>query len=337
MDPIVSIITPAFNHASYIEACITSVLAQTFADWEMIIVDDGSTDGTIEAAQRAAHGDRRVRIVEQENVGVFRLFATYNRALKLARGELVAVLEGDDLWEPRKLETQIGAFRSRPRAVLCFSDIFLVGESGDAIRREGPDPSVPRAILENEPVGAILNQLYLENCIPAVSVVARKAAIDRIGGFQQPDGLPLVDIPTWLALATVGPFAYVPEPLATWRWHPFQITKSYHTEILQHVHELVQNHLQNLEEQFAACVHVTRREIDRQHRNTRHRAYAQSGRFKLIQGRYAEARSDFLRAVFFPHGAQISVRLMGLAGFVSGLFRMDLEWAARLFGRTRIS
>ena len=114
MDPLVSIITPTYNHEAFIGACIESVLTQTVGDWEMIIVDDGSTDSTATIAKAFAKKDDRVRVFSRENVGIFKLAETYNFGLEKASGKIVAVLEGDDVWEPRKLELQIAAFDTSP-------------------------------------------------------------------------------------------------------------------------------------------------------------------------------------------------------------------------------
>jgi glycosyltransferase involved in cell wall biosynthesis len=87
---LVTVITPTYNHEQYIRACIESVLSQTYPKWEQVIVDDGSTDKTPEII--GSYKDKRIRYVRQENVGIFRLPETYNRALAAARGELIAML-----------------------------------------------------------------------------------------------------------------------------------------------------------------------------------------------------------------------------------------------------
>ena len=94
--PLVSILTPAYNHARFVGPCIESVLSQTYANWEQIIFNDGSTDNTGEIVKR--YSDRRIRYYRQENQGIEKLAKTYNRALAEARGSIVVILEGDDLW-----------------------------------------------------------------------------------------------------------------------------------------------------------------------------------------------------------------------------------------------
>src|SRR5215472_13719208 len=120
--PLVSIITPTFNHEGYIGPCVESVLKQSFQDWEQIIIDDGSTDRTRDVVHR--YSDQRIRYVYQENQGINALPHTYNRALGLCSGAFIAILEGDDLWPAHKLAHLTPAFDD-PRVVLAYG---VVGE-----------------------------------------------------------------------------------------------------------------------------------------------------------------------------------------------------------------
>src|SRR6266540_6368104 len=110
--PLVTAIVTFFNQAEFVDTALSSVLAQTYPALEVIVVDDGSTDGT--AARCAAWGDRIV-YVRQANAGAA---AARNSGLRLARGELIAHLDGDDLWEPEKLRVQVDAARRFPDAAL---------------------------------------------------------------------------------------------------------------------------------------------------------------------------------------------------------------------------
>src|ERR1700690_1726677 len=107
--PLVSVVTPTYNHERFIGPCIESLLGQSYPDWEQIIIDDGSTDDTGKIV--STYRDSRIRYHSQANQGPFELAKTYNRALALARGELIAILEGDDYWPANKLATLIPAFQ----------------------------------------------------------------------------------------------------------------------------------------------------------------------------------------------------------------------------------
>jgi len=106
--PMVSIITPTYNHERFIAQCIESVLAQSYPYWEQIIIDDGSTDRTSEIVAR--YRDDRITYTRQENRGIWQLSRIYNDALMRSKGQYIAILEGDDFWPPHKLERQMKAF-----------------------------------------------------------------------------------------------------------------------------------------------------------------------------------------------------------------------------------
>jgi glycosyltransferase involved in cell wall biosynthesis len=338
LDPLVSIITPTFNHEGYIGPCIESVQAQTFQNWELLILNDGSTDTTGQVADRYAEKDHRIRVYHSENVGVFRLDETYNRALSQAGGSLIGILEGDDLWEPDKLRKQVDALNEHPEAVLCWTRAMIVNHGLETIRDDDTDvDGLPTSWLTNDPVGSALNGLYLSNFIPAASILFRTDVLRELGGFQKEEGLPLVDYPTLLVAATRGTFAFVNEVLAKWRWHPNQVTRLFHTDIIERVRDTAIAHHDELGEPFRSRVTVTRRQIERRYQGEVHRAYVQAGRYKLVQRRFAAARLDFKKAFWYPGPIRPVLRLQALAGIGSSLVKSDLEWIARLLGKTDLS
>jgi glycosyltransferase involved in cell wall biosynthesis len=125
MPPLVSVIVTAYNHERYIAAAIQSVIDQTYHDYELIVVDDGSTDGTSDRVLAFADD---ILLVRQENQGIA---ASRNTGIRHARGQLLAFLDGDDLWEPDKLAHHVAAAKSRPRSGLIVAD--GVQFSGDTI------------------------------------------------------------------------------------------------------------------------------------------------------------------------------------------------------------
>jgi len=118
--PLVSIISPVYNHEKYITDCIESVRNQTYTDWEMIIINDGSTDNTIKVIESFLKLEDRIHLLDQENVGIFRLSDTYNRGLQVAKGKYIAILEGDDFWERNKLERQVAIMESDQSIILAW-------------------------------------------------------------------------------------------------------------------------------------------------------------------------------------------------------------------------
>lgn len=134
MTPRVSVIMPAFNCERYIAQAMTSVLRQTDPDLELIVVDDGSTDSTLEIARALAAEDARVVIVPQRNSG--RPAIARNAGLEAARGKHLSFLDADDSWEPERLELLVGGIEAHPEWVAVFHDMQYVEESGQPMREK---------------------------------------------------------------------------------------------------------------------------------------------------------------------------------------------------------
>lgn len=198
----VSVIIPLYNKAGSIRRAIESVLAQTISDFELLVVDDGSTDGGAELA--AAATDVRVRIIKQPNAGVS---AARNRGVSEARSDLVAFLDADDTWEPRFLEATLDAQSRYPVAVAWFSDFLEVG----------PEKTVPTIgawgkarVIRDYPDWFVRHR---GNGLFSSSSLVRKDALEACGGF--PEGVRNgEDTDTWFRLAWQGPVVYVGEALA---------------------------------------------------------------------------------------------------------------------------
>lgn len=172
--PRVSVIIPAWNRAGTILEAIHSVLSQTFVSLEVIVVDDGSTDGTA-AAVRERHGaDPRVVLLSQANQGPA---AARNAGIGRARGELIAFLDSDDLWDPEKLAAQVGHLDAHPVAGLTFCDARVQDERGPQARTRfeskgfGGDCSLRGLVEARFPL-----------CTP--SVLIRREALADAGGFD---------------------------------------------------------------------------------------------------------------------------------------------------------
>ena len=142
IDGRVSIITPCYNGERYIAETIESVLGQTYADWEMIIVDDGSRDGTADIAARYAERDGRISLLRQENAGTA---CARNNGLRHARGRYIALLDADDVWEPEFLERQLQFMREKGAACVCCAYRHI-----DADSREIQHPTVPMPLIRPE-------------------------------------------------------------------------------------------------------------------------------------------------------------------------------------------
>lgn len=226
MNPVVSIITPTFNHGKYIADCIESALAQTFKNWEMIIIDDGSTDSSSDIIKR--YPDPRITYIRKEHRGVEFLGDNYNHALRISKGDYILILEGDDFIPVNRLELQVSSFKDSG-VVLCHGKYAYVHDHKVLVA-----PTLFKTdILRNQPVGRAFHVfLHGFNMIGTQSVMVRKSALQQIGGFTQPSYLPLVDYPTWMKLAFLGRFEFIPEVLGFWRRHSLSITMNRSDEIL---------------------------------------------------------------------------------------------------------
>lgn len=218
--PLVSIITPVYNAERYIARCVESVRAQTFANWEQLIVDDGSTDATANVVAR--FGDARIRYFKLPHRGLTHLAETYNHALAHARGALVAVLEGDDFWPTHKLTEQVQVFEE-PDVMLSWGRAVTVDEAGHHLGWwRQPSQGTPAGRM---PLATLFKLLTRKNPLtPAATVMVRRAALESIGGFHQPAGTLFVDLPTWLQLAARvdGSAIYLRRCLACYRVHQQQ-------------------------------------------------------------------------------------------------------------------
>jgi glycosyltransferase involved in cell wall biosynthesis len=128
--PLISIITPSYNSAPYIKETIESVLQQTYPNWEMIIVDDCSTDDSKEIVKRYIQEDKRIKLISnQENIGVAQ---SRNRAIEEANGDYIALLDSDDIWVPNKLEKQIELMEEK-NILMSFSAYTIIDEKSETI------------------------------------------------------------------------------------------------------------------------------------------------------------------------------------------------------------
>jgi glycosyltransferase involved in cell wall biosynthesis len=169
----VSVIMPAYNVAAYIGAAIDSVKAQTVADWELLVVDDGSTDTTWELVRRLTVGDARIRLLQKPNGGIS---SARNMALAVSTGEFIAILDSDDVWEPTYLAEQLAVFARHPEVdVVTGNGWFLGSRLNGQLARPFPDP---------RPQPTLQTILADETSIFIMSLFRRRV-YEAIGGFDE--------------------------------------------------------------------------------------------------------------------------------------------------------
>jgi len=211
MAPLVSVIVPTHDRLPMLHDAIDSVLAQTYRDFEIIVVDDGSDDGTAEKI--AARYGSAVRVVAQARRGVA---AARNLGVQYSRGAYLAFLDSDDMWRPRKLEIQMGFMQTEARSRICQTEEIWI--------RNGVRVNPKKK--HRKPSGDVFRP-SLELCLvsPSAALMTREL-FERTGGFDE--SFPVCeDYDLWLRIAVEHPVHLIAEPLVIKRGgHPDQLSKS---------------------------------------------------------------------------------------------------------------
>lgn len=212
-EPLVSIVMPAYNAEKYVEDALRSVLAQTYRRWELIVVDDGSTDKTASIVRSFADSDERIKYIFQTNG---RMARARNNGIRHAVGPLIAFLDSDDLWLSIKLEQQILAWRET-NADVIFSDGFVFTDADEFDERV--TFKTVRGNFSGEEMYALLLQ---DNRVPILSALVGKDALLRAGLFDEQQGYQArcEDYDLWFRMAQAGALFYgMNERLVRYRVH----------------------------------------------------------------------------------------------------------------------
>ena len=209
-DPLVSVVIPAYNRASIVPRAIASVLAQTYQDWELIVVDDGSRDKTREAVEKFS--DARIRLVRhQQNAGQS---AARNTGIQAARGKYIAFLDSDDEWLPEKLARDVEAFEAGGDQVgLVYCGKKLVGADGQLLKVRMPT-------LQGDVHASLLQGDFIGSCS---RVAVRRRVLEPLGGFDE-SLCSYEDWDLWLRVAKVSTVALVPDCLVIRHFGPQQLS-----------------------------------------------------------------------------------------------------------------
>jgi glycosyltransferase involved in cell wall biosynthesis len=210
--PKVTVVIPAYNAMRYLPETMETALAQTFTDFEVLVVNDGSTDHTAEWVSQVT--DPRVRIVSQENKG---LAGARNTGIAHAKGEYIAYLDADDLWEPTKLEKQVRCLDENPEVGLVYTWTALADQDGKSTGR----------VISSHAEGNVWQELIEFNMVCCGSTpLIRRSCFDVVGLFS-PDVSPSDDWDMWLRIANKFSFGVVKEALIRYRQHPSNSSKNF--------------------------------------------------------------------------------------------------------------
>jgi len=272
-EPLISIITPTFNRERTIPLAVESVLAQSYGNWELLIIDDGSRDSTRERLSSYLEDDR-IQYFFQENQGQS---IARNLGLEHARGELVCFLDSDDLWVPEKLEQQVALMKAHPEVDVLHSDEIMIDEEGHELSRKNM----------RRYSGRIARQMLADNSVSINTVMARRACFDAMGGFSGRYAV-ADDYDIWLRFSARFTFLYVPEYWGYYRVMVDQISS-------------------NKDRRFAANEHIVRDFIQEYGSTLKPweirwglaRFYCRKARYFAVTGRAATAWGAIGRALRF--------------------------------------
>lgn len=206
--PRVSVLLTCYNHLAYLPVALDSVKSQNYRDFEVIAIDDGSTDGTREWLAKHA-GDAQV-VFNEQNLGTY---ATLNRALEAASGEFVAILNDDDIWAPQKLELQVELMKRLPKVGLVHTNGGFIDGEGKPIEGSPLGFRFPRTES-----GQVLPDLLYQNKIIASAACVRRECFEKVGSFN-PSFFGSGDWEMWLRIAERYEIGFVDEPLTFYRVH----------------------------------------------------------------------------------------------------------------------
>lgn len=205
--PTVSVIVPTHNRADLLAEALGSVLGQTYQDFEIIVVDNGSTDGTPDVV--AGLADPRIRYHWQEDSGL--PADSRNVGIRMSAGTYVAFLDSDDLWLPEKLERQVAYLQAHPDCGLVFMNARIIGDhprSGQTLLRKAP------------PSGRVFQALLWENFISTLTAMVPRRVLDRVGLFDLDPAIRRAeDYDLWLRIAHDHQVAYLPGVGGLYRFH----------------------------------------------------------------------------------------------------------------------
>lgn len=312
------------DHARYVNEALTSALTQDVD--EIVVVDDGSTDGTTDVVRTVR--DPRVRLIARPNRGITGLAETYSAGLDACRGDIVAILEGDDRWPAGTIAQHRAAFAD-PRVVVSHGRYSVIGARGDLLH-EGVAPSTPLA----EGVYDARPHLLRASYIMSVTAAIRRNVIVRVGGFAQLPGTPHWDYPTFLRLSEEGPFHFTHAVLGEWRRHgrsaTYRLASVGRSQIDEGISLSIALAL-DARKRMAGPGLPSVEAITAGWRSAEGHSVWQSARILLIGERYVEAQQLIRAYLWRPYPLGIRLRL--LLALAASRLHLNIEALLRFLSR----
>ena len=209
--PLVSVIIPCYNHEKFVSQALQSVFDQTYTNIELIVIDDGSKDNSVNIIKKIQE-NHEFTFVSQENSGVCK---TLNKAIAMSKGKYVALLASDDYWDLTKIAKQVDCLELHPNSEFCFTQA-----------KEFDDKNIKYSKIfpKNLLTGKVLNQVFLRQHVPAGSMMFSRQLFDKLNGFDE--NLKEEDWDFVIRSAAETEFSAVSEPLFYYRSHETNIMKT---------------------------------------------------------------------------------------------------------------
>lgn len=205
--PTVSVIVTCYNHLKFLPEALESIRNQDFQDFELILIDDGSTDGTREFL--ASYTCDQL-ILNEQNLGTY---ASLNKAISTSKGELIAILNDDDIWEPTKLSDQVTLLKDNPEISLTGCGGYFINSEGNRTEENTLGFTFPVFRTGNQ-----LNEFIYRNLVIPSGSMFRRKTFDELGGFDE-SFFGSGDWDLWFRFAQKGPIGCVEKPLLRYRVH----------------------------------------------------------------------------------------------------------------------
>lgn len=299
----VSVVLTCYNGSRWINEAIESVLAQTYEDFELVIIDDGSADNSKEIA--AAHlSDERVRYIYQENRG---FSAALNRGIKESSGGLIGFIGQDDLWMPNKLELQVKYLSEHRKVDLVYSGYYSIDSEGRTL--DLTDVKKPNPSLKND----VVKQLFLNNFIGFETALVKRKCFDEVGFFDE-HLLGLSDHDMWLRIAGSHNIGYLDLHLVKKREHEFRLSIVKAEVVSRDEFQIVKK---------AVSAYPFLKRVQRKKLSSLHYAL---GTILLQKGEYSKARQELIRAIMYQ-----PFKLKAIAICVApGLYAFAIDYYKKL-------
>jgi glycosyltransferase involved in cell wall biosynthesis len=205
--PRVSVVLPVWNGERFLAEAVESVLSQTLHRFELLLVDDGSTDATAEMSSDYARRDRRVQVIRLQRSGIAHAL---NAGIAAARGRYVARMDADDISHPSRLQKQLAHLDANPRCVAVGSAVYVMDERGGHVgtsRYPEEHAEITQTLMDGR-----------SNAMAHPTVMARRKALVAVGGYRH-DSVPSEDLDLWFRLSRIGTLANMREQLLRYRRH----------------------------------------------------------------------------------------------------------------------